>query len=118
MTADRTYTEAVSEFGERMARMEGKLDTGLAELTGSIKELTVLTKASDEARVAQSTIHSKDIESVKEQQRQLDKDNGALATRISHVEATSVTLKQLLGGIAVAIGAAVGLMQLLDRIGG
>lgn len=62
MTAERTYTEAVSEFGEGMARLEGKLDTGMAKLEGALNTLTQAVESGNAARVAEAANLRKDVD--------------------------------------------------------
>ncbi|MFW7414767.1 hypothetical protein [Demequina sp. SO4-18] len=73
MTTDRTYTEAVSEFGERMARLEGKLDTGLAKMSGSLDTLTQAVEAGNAARAAESAELRKDVDDHEHRVRSLEK---------------------------------------------
>lgn len=116
MSTDITYTAAVSEFGERMARMEGKLDTGLAEVTGAVNTLNQSIRNSDRARLTEATEVRKDLADHEERIRRHDRDITAVATRTAHVEATAVTPRQLWGAVFSAIGGAGGLVFLWNTV--
>lgn len=59
---DKSYTEAMAEVGTQMARLEGKLDTGLAELNGSVKALTTVVEAGNQARIDEARELRKDVD--------------------------------------------------------
>lgn len=48
--SDPTYKEVLAEVGQRMAELEGKLDTGIARLEGQIHLLTQAVQAGNLAR--------------------------------------------------------------------
>jgi exonuclease VII small subunit len=77
MTTDRTYTEAVSEFGQVVARLEGKFDTGMAELKGSINTLTQAVELGNAARVAEVADLRKDVDDHEVRIRELAREHTA-----------------------------------------
>lgn len=99
-----------------MARLEGKLDTGLAQLTGAVNTLTQSIDNSDRARLAEAAEVHEHLADHESRLRDLDKDIGKLAARLAHMEAVSVTPKKLWGVVLGAIGGAAGLAAFINAI--
>lgn len=101
---DRTYTEAVAEFGEGMARLEGKLDKGMAEVKGAITNLTTAVEAGNAARIAEAAELRKDVDDHEMRLRKNAEDIADLKAR------PAITPKGMwaavLGGGTLLIGAA------------
>jgi hypothetical protein len=62
VSTDKTYTEAVSEFGRQMAELRGEVTTGLTELRGAVNNLTTIVESGNAARVAEHAEVRKDVD--------------------------------------------------------
>jgi hypothetical protein len=95
--SDPTYTETVTQ-------LRGDMREGFAEIKGQLSGLTQAVEASNRARIAEAEELRKDVDDHEERIRQQDRDINRVATRVAHVEATSVTPRKLWGVAAGLLG--------------
>lgn len=100
MTAtDRTYTEAVSEFGRQMAELRGEVTTGLTKLEGAMANLTTIVEAGNAARINEAAELRKDVDDHETRMRRLE-------------ERRTITPRELWGVVSGAAGIAIAIVAL------